>query len=250
MEVICVKNSGRDNLIKGGIYILKSVWDSHKKLRDIYERNKWVWVKREMERKGVTNTSSNYVCAIKGLYNGGGIPISYFTQLDGKKIPEKEKFQVVSNNPQSVQDLEVGDLVMCNVKNLKTLTYKKYYIVKEIVNKSTIRVNNGKKYSKYNFSKVPKDEVRDLNIEELMGSNVLKEKTSNYDKINHLDNLDKLEMIINPIIMAIKYKRDTEVKNVSLREILERKYIGKSSLSIEDFYILKNIDWESFLNDK
>lgn len=196
--------------------------------------------------------------SIQGL--SGNYPIENFTNEDGSKIRErstKYRYFVDQDNHIDRETMSKGNIIVCNVKHLKTLTFGKYYHIDKILGtgynkKITIKeLNNNRYYSPYNFRTIPVEKLRELEIDGLLGkSKEMEEKTTNYNEINHLNNLEKIEMIASSLMYAIEYKNKTKVLDTSLIEIIKQSKIGKSSLSEEDFNILSTIDWNEFLNEK
>ena len=191
---------------------------------------------------------NNYGVRIKGL--SGAFNKDLFT-LNGDPIPHGEWREDVQYDYLKAEDLVENLAIICTNENLKTLTYKKIYHIDKINHRHrTISVKentDGRKYSTWNFKKIPVDKLRSLELENLLDEgDSIKRLTSDYDSYNHIEETEKIQIMTKAILDAILYKNKTESK-ISLFDIMKKRRLKASLYTIEDFKTLSEINWEEFL---
>ena len=243
MKVKCVKSGKSAQTILNKIYLCTRVYS-----------NAGYW----MDDGILRSKNPTWKVRIHGL--SSSFPIENFTLEDGTEIPKVDTTHSVGNSfPKwiNTESMEEGRIIVCNAKHLKTLTYGKYYHIDKIAKKGyttkfTIKeLDNNRYYSPYNFRLIPTDKLRELEIDNLLGeSKEIEEKTTNYNELDHLNNIEKIEIIAGSLMDAINYKKQTRIEDTSLFEIIKQRKIGKSSLKEEDFDMLDSLEWDKFLHEK
>ena len=193
---------------------------------------------------------NNYGIRIKGL--NGSFLKELFTLSNGDRIPDGDwRGKYEYDGYLRREDLVENLVIVCTNENLKTLTYKKIYHIDKIDPlRRTISVkenSDGRKYSIWNFKKVPVDQLRSLELENLLEEgDSIKKLTSDYDSYNHIEESEMIEIMSRAILDAITYKNKTDSK-VSLFDIMKRRRLKSSLYTIEDFKSLSKVNWEVFL---
>ena len=228
MEVICVNDKSSIDLIEGKVYIVKRV---------------------------ILNWRKVWIIDIFGLSNSFELFSNIFTNLDGTPIP-LEKYENRGKSVNIYEDeLEEGMLLECINKYSKTLSYGKFYTIKKVENFSVsleevYKTNKqGNKvhrfYKIYSFRKVSPTSVRDIKLNNLI-TDYEDERLKNY-KNPYIKYLDKISLLLNEVGEAIKLIDKTEMKNVSIIEVIRRRIRDKNIISEEDFKELDDINWEKLL---
>lgn len=226
-DVVCIEDGKTTQLIKGATYKCTRV--------DVWSYSSIGW-----------NIS------IKGL--NGPFNIDFFSLPDGTPVP-RVKFISNFREEESIYNILnneiIGRRVKCITKDRKTLVYGKIYHVEEVSSYSTSYIKikeNGKTYSKSNFELLKKEENRYLEIESLLGDNEILKRLTTYDSIE-ISDFEKIISMLNIIIDAIRYKKQTEV-SLSLYEIMSnRPKFNQNEIKKEDFKKLSDIDWLEFINN-
>jgi hypothetical protein len=146
MNIRAIKDSS--SLIKGHLYEVASIW----------------------------NTNGNGRVTL--VDTGGTHFVSYFTDTSGKALPSINAHYQDTHISTKFEDLSVGDLVVCNSKGHKTLTYGKMYRVEDLISKknkfyteSKIKLEGVSRvysYNSWNWRKLTKDEQRDIHLLEVL----------------------------------------------------------------------------------
>lgn len=112
---------------------------------------------------------------------GGSHFVSYFTDINGNPLPSINAHYKDTHSFTKFENLSVGDLVICQSKGHKTLTYGKMYRIEYLTSKKSkysIYHNDQKiklegvprtyAYSSWNWRVLSKDEQRDIHLLEVL----------------------------------------------------------------------------------
>lgn len=188
-----------------------------------------------------------------------GLPNSFkldsFHTLSGHQIKEER----YSSNKDWYSEMnklrgsEIGDIVVCVSKTLKTLTYGKYYTIankKVNTDGKTVEISLEESpkgehfyYSAWvnNFKLLPKNQKRDINIKLILDEEKVEEMVDYYDPI--FEDIQKESMILNLINKSLKYLHETKL-DASLQEIIEHKVAFENYITMED---VKNFDLKKIM---
>lgn len=226
MKLLCIRSNKK--LLKGNLYEC-----------DYVDTTLYSWNGSTSNRR---NNSVNVVGF--GRYSSVG-----FRMEDGSSIPLDYKYDKRPKYVQPyLQDVNVGDWVICKSNSYKTLIQGQRYQVEEVIkaqgevrwnNKHKIKLKGSKRFIDlgYNFTLVPKDESRDITLNAIFGENVLN------GEVGKVDNIDNIL-----VTMLAKSILDPNRHNLTIIEWAIEKY-GKCGIKESDFKTLLNKKLKTILDN-
>ena len=212
MKVIAVTNSKR--LIKGNQYEIAYLYNS--------------------------NPRQNGRLGLKELV--GSFRTSAFTKLDGSEI-DKINIQIERSSRVRIDDIIVGDILVCNSGHIALIKNGFYKIEKININNHTVKLEGIDRPYKYNnFRKVSTQEAREINLEKVINKNDLIKKKG-LRKVDYLENkeLELMKVISLSITDIYRHKLDILDWGIS-------KSAKKLGLIREDFNELKEMKLKDILS--
>jgi hypothetical protein len=231
MIVISTKNSKR--LVKGGKYEVLSLFNN--------------------------GSNNRYVEGTVYIKNLGRFSVETFTDTLGNVLP-KINISPTQVTPLKFDDLKKGDIIVCISDNYKTLMKEGFYRIEELekIIKSVGYFGYQKKecfiklegisrkllFSSWNFRKLNTDELREINLNQLLNNQSINLiKTKNIKKIDLIPN--KNEFLLKSIAKSIC---DPKRNNLSIIDWSCQKVDDKMGLTSQDFELIMSMTLKEILN--
>lgn len=176
---------------------------------------------------------------IVNIVGFGRYSTSGFRMEDDSIIPLDYTFDNRAKfTPIFLQDINVGDWVICNTNSYKSLIFGQRYQIEEVIksrevnwsSRHKMKLKGSKRFIDfgYNFKLLSKDESRDISLSALLDNKVLD------GEVGKIDDRDKMLML-----MLSKSIIDPNRHKLSIVEWAIEKY-GKCGINEDDFKTLLN----------
>lgn len=232
MKVKCIDDKNQITLLEGKEYTVESI-------RLLWNINPYI--------------------KLVGLNSRFRIPTKILTNIDGSDIKGDLYEDYVTNKTNVFNEtVSKGDLVRCNTKQNKSITFGKIYTIRyshgykieleEVSKKLKSGYVSYPSFSLYNFDRVLDEDKRDIILNNVLDDKK-DERLKNYDT-PYFEDYDKLTAIIKEISISREYLRKTKLEDTSLMEVLIRRNRDRNFLTEEDFRKIIELDWSALLYEK
>jgi len=237
MIAICKRPTKR--LVKGARYEIDSIWNDGTSQR---------WLEGRLYIKGI-----------------GRFRVDNFTDIDGKELPKIQKVNPVQTTFSArlkFEDLKVGDILVCDSGNYKTLVEGGMYQIEKLIDKSATRTGyNGStwthrdenvkfigvartlKFNSWNFRRLSAEETREMSLNEILydqAAPVIKNKPKK--KIDLMPNKEKI--LVDILFKAVV---DPNRHAITIPEWACQKTAPKLELELLDFENLMEMPLKDIL---